>query len=183
MKKSLVKVLAITASVCMLPFNYLKVEAVKNNWDSEWKAGGVNYKPSSSSTLYCTGPQGGKPSYCSSKYDSNGRNRPCCIRDKGDTSSIYVYNKSNKPVKVIVWGEVDWQNPQSYDVSYIPGGSQLGNTWRVPKYSERLIPQYIKEKDYDYAHVHFENSGAYGLWSADSSGWYPRADKLTTMYP
>ena len=99
------------------------------------------------------------------------------IRDKGDDSSIYVYNKSSKTVEVKVWGEFDWLFPAFYDITWCNGYEDISTSeWRVPRYSERFIPQYINEREFKYAHVHFTTSGTNGLWSADSSGWYPNAD-------
>lgn len=164
MKNKFIKAFAITSSVCaLMSFNCMTASAVKNDWDSSWTGG----------TAVCN-----LNSYCSSKNDGDGRNRACCIRDKGDTSSIYVYNKSSKAVDVTVWGEFSWQNPIRIDPTWCDGYTKIStNKWSVPKNSERFIPQYIGEKGLSYAHVHFNTSNTNGLWSADSSGFYPNADK------
>lgn len=169
MKKKLISLLTITSSICaLIPFNCLNANAVKNNWDSEWKGG----------TGYCYGEFGGIHSLCAEKYETCGRDRACCIRPKGDTSSIYVYNKSSKSVKVTVWGENSYITParKTASATECSGYTKIStNVWSVPKYSERFIPQYIKENRYTYAHAHFDTSGTSGLWSSDSSGWYPNA--------
>ena len=168
MNRKLMKVIAIVSGLCSLTtLNGMTVGAVKNNWDSEWTGG----------SGYCNTQYGGIHSYCSSKNDGGGRNRACCIRDKGDTSSIYVYNKSSKAAIVKVWGENGIIYLAKYDTTWCDGYTNIStNKWSVPKKSQRFIPQYIGERGFTYAHVHFDTTGTNGLWSADSSGWYPNAD-------
>lgn len=173
MKKSFMRTLAVTSSIfALLPFNCLSANAVKNDWDTSWKGGGTSFE-------YCNDKYGGIHSLCSAKSDTSGRNRSCCIREKGDYSSIYVYNKSSKAVEVKVWGENSFISPNldSDTATKCKGYTSIStNSWSVPKYSERFIPQYIKENKFTYAHIHFNTAGTNGLWSADSSGWYPNAD-------
>lgn len=174
MKKKFIKVLMVTSSICaLMPFSSLSASAVKNNWDSKWTGG----------SGYCGGQYPGINSYCESKNTTSGTKRACSIRDKGDDSSIYVYNKSSKTVEVKVWGESDWLFPVRYDITWCDGYKKISTSeWKVPRYSERFIPQYINEREFKYAHVHFTTSGTNGLWSADSSGWYPNADPIVTHY-
>ena len=168
MKNKFLKKLLITASVCaMLPINCFSANA-GNSWDSPWAGGTPDCDPSFS--------------YCASRYARPGSNGTgaCSVRTKTDTTSIYVYNKSNKNAVVKVWGENNLLTYKKTDVTTYSNWQRIPtNRWSVPKNSERFIPQYIGErKDTTLAHVHFVTGGTSGVWSADSVNWYPNADSL-----
>ena len=114
------------------------------------------------------------------KGDKNGQDRKCSIRLKQDDTSVYVYNKSSKKATVKVMGThyspITPGNAATHNSDYKNQFSDLREKWYVPAKSERLIPQYIYENGWEYAHIHFETKGTNGLWSPDSVGWYPNAD-------
>lgn len=167
MKRKLMKAITIIPVVCtLLNCNAMTAGAVKNDWDSSWN-GSINATVCSNS--YCSGPN-----------DAFGTNQKCSVRDKGDTSSIYVYNQSANTAQVTVWGEASWLSIHYFDPTHCSGYTTIStNKWSVPSGSQRFIPQYIGERtDLLYAHVHFTTYNTYGLWSADSSGWYPNANPV-----
>lgn len=166
MKNKVIKTLAITLSMCAIaPLGSFSASAKTNNWDSAWTGG----------SGYCNTKFGTIHSYCDSKNTSAGTKRACCVRDKGDSSSMYIYNKSSKAVEVKFWGEISWIDPARFWVGQCEEypRSYFDCKVEVPANSERLVPQFINENGYDYAHVHFDTSDTNGLWSADSTGWYP----------
>lgn len=173
MKKLIKKTVAILAVCTSLPFNCL-IASANNCSDTSWKGyTGADLYNGECSRDYSFVVEGNKGS-------SKGKDRKCSIRRKLDDTSVYVYNKSSKKATVTVNGThyspITPGNAATYNDDYKNQFPDLDEIVYVPAKSERLIPQYIKENGWTYAHIHFETKGTYGLWSPDSVGWYPNAD-------
>lgn len=180
MKNKFIKALLLTTSICAtIPFNGLAVSAKNNCADSPWKGGEGGC---SSTFSHCWEKDG---FLVTNTGDSTGKYRKCSVRCKKDDSSVYVYNQSSTEVKVEVMGT--WGGNGNYptcgdswsvsDTLRRKGYKDLPKTWYVPANSKRFIPQYINEKGWGYAHIHFITSGTYGFWSPDSVGSYSNANK------
>ena len=187
MRNKSITALLLATSICtLIPLNGLTANCAKNCADSAWSGGIGNASGDNGDChkywSYCYEDQYGF--LVKNSGDKNGKRRMCSVRHKKDDSSVYVYNQSSTRVKVEVMGTAGESGtfPTSGDcwsVDYYlrkKGFSELRKTWYVPGKQARVIPQYIYEKGWSHAHVHFLTSGTYGLWSPDVSGWYKNAD-------
>ena len=99
------------------------------------------------------------------------------IRRKDNDSSVYVYNKGTNRVSVSVYGEGSPNGRGYVDVSSHPNyGYHQTTSLTVQPGQRASIRQFIKEKDYSYAHLCVGNvyGSSNGEWSPDSSREYDR---------
>lgn len=99
------------------------------------------------------------------------------IRDKDNSSSVYVQNVSDYYYSwVTVYGRISGDNTD-YEVDYNPATGQTLTTHDVtiPARSQRRVRQFVYENGYRLAKVVFSGSGS-GWWSPDCEGTYPYAN-------
>ncbi len=93
-------------------------------------------------------------------------------REKRDSSSAYIKNSTGNGITVSIYG-ASGANTRTYSVSECIGfeNEYITTNLYMPGNCERLIKQYVKEKNYSHAMIYiYGNSN--GAWSPDSIGTY-----------
>lgn len=99
------------------------------------------------------------------------------VRDKDDYTSIYIQNVSDYYYAwVTVKGRKSGDNTDyEVNVSDLDGQTVTTHDLTIPARSERLVRQFVKENDCQFAKVIFTGGGS-GWWSPDSVGSYTYAN-------
>ena len=108
-----------------------------------------------------------KDTYWSFSVDSNRRSYQTELREKTDTSGVYVYYKAGTMNGIVC------------DVLNSNNDSMCKKLGVIYKGEKRKIAQYVYENGYRWCKLEltsdkiYSGAGGSGVWSPDSTGYYP----------